>query len=150
MSSEPIAKAERPIKEGYFTWPSDEPRLIASRCKSCGSYRFPRANYCSNPECRHTDVEETTLSRTGKLFTYTIIHYPPPPPFRYREPFTPYAVGLVQFQEGVGVLGILTGCPLEQIRIGMDVTVVAETQYEDEMGNERLTWKFKPSSCPRR
>ncbi len=30
-----------PVAQGVFTWPSDEPRLIGSRCDACGTYDFP-------------------------------------------------------------------------------------------------------------
>lgn len=30
------AEAARPIGEGLFTWPSDNPALLCSRCQRCG------------------------------------------------------------------------------------------------------------------
>ena len=30
-----------PVAEGLFTWPADEPRLIAARCAGCGLIGFP-------------------------------------------------------------------------------------------------------------
>lgn len=143
MTTGATGRAARPITEGFFTWPSDEPRLIGSRCKTCGTYQFPSSSFCANPNCKNGVVEEAQLSRQGRLFTYTFIFYPPPPPFRYKDPFEPYAIGLVEFPEGVKVAGIMIGCKLEDLRIGMDVETVAAVQYNDEQGVDRLTWKFR-------
>ena len=44
-------KEKKPMVEGLFTWPSDEPRLIASRCKKCGTVAFPKFPICNNPDC---------------------------------------------------------------------------------------------------
>ncbi|GIU88612.1 MAG: hypothetical protein KatS3mg009_3127 [Acidimicrobiia bacterium] len=40
--SEPLM-ARVPVAEGIFTWPSDEPRLIGSRCRACAHRDVPRA-----------------------------------------------------------------------------------------------------------
>ncbi len=135
---------KRPIVEGLFTWPSDQPKLIASRCKSCNLYAFPKSSVCQNPTCSKEDVEEVTLGSKGKLWSYTYEFYEPPPPFRSKQPFAPYGIGLVELPEGIRVLGMLTDCSLEDLRLDMDVELVIETQYEDELGNEFLTWKFRP------
>ena len=30
-----------PIAEGLFTWPADQPRLLARRCLDCDNHMFP-------------------------------------------------------------------------------------------------------------
>jgi uncharacterized OB-fold protein len=143
MSTSQSVKKRKPIVEGYFTWPSDEPRLIGSRCKSCNHYFFPKSNICQYPKCKNKDVEEVTLSRKGKLWSYTFVFFQPPPPFRM-EPFVPYGVGMVELPEGIKVLAMLTGCKLDDLKVGLDVELVVETMYKDELQNEYVTWKFKP------
>ena len=44
-----------PVAEGIFTWPSDEPQLIGSRCTECGIVTFPRQDSC--PRCASTAME---------------------------------------------------------------------------------------------
>ncbi len=145
MTSEQTYKERKPIVEGLFTWPSDDPRLIASRCKSCNSHFFPRSDVCQNPSCMNlVDMEEVTLSTRGKIWTYTYAYFPPPPPFKSRQPFTPYGVGVIELAEGIKVLSMLTDCAQEDLKVGLDVELVVESQYEDEAGNEYLTWKFRP------
>ena len=41
-----------PIAEGLYTWPSDEPQLIASRCKACGEVAFPAQSGCATIDQR--------------------------------------------------------------------------------------------------
>jgi len=60
------------------------------------------------------------------------------------EPYSPYGIGLVELPEGIRVLGMLTGGDIEDIRIGMDVELVVEKLYENEQGDEVITYKFKP------
>ncbi|MFT6311000.1 MAG: putative OB-fold protein, partial [Porticoccus sp.] len=35
-----------PIQEGLFTWPSDNPALLGSRCQQCGIADFPVKTNC--------------------------------------------------------------------------------------------------------
>jgi len=137
-------KRQIPALDGFFTWPSQEPALIGATCRSCGQYFFPRFVIMHDPDCEDREqVEEVLLSRKGKLWSHTIIHYQPPPPFRAPEPFQPYCLGVVELPEGIRIMGQVTGCKMEQLRPGMDVELVVEMQYEDE-DNEYLTWKFRP------
>ena len=144
MSAESSAKQGIPSIEDLYTWPSDEPQLMGGRCKSCGTYYFPRFYVVHKPGCKERELEDVLLSRKGKLISYTVQHYPPPPPFKSTDPFVPYGIGLVELPEGINVLGILTGCAIEDFKTGVKVELVVETLYVDEEGNDRLSWKFKP------
>jgi len=58
--------ARLPVAEGLFTWPSDEPRLIGSRCAACGIVTFPAQDSC--PRCASTEMGEHLLARAdGEL-----------------------------------------------------------------------------------
>lgn len=138
-------KKQVPAVEGLFTWPADEPCLIGSKCKSCGTYFFPKFATFHKPGCEQGPVEEVLLSRRGKLVSYTVQYYPPPAPFVSPDPFVPFAVGLVALPEGIEVPGILTGIAIEDLRTNIEVELVVEKLYEDEEGNEAMTWKFRPA-----
>ena len=131
------------VIEGLFTLDLEEPRLIGSKCTSCGTHFFPEAISCSNPECKDKKVERAFLSRRGKLYSYTIQHYPPPPPFQAPEPFVPYGIGLVELPEKIRVLGILAQVDPEKLKIGMELEVILDKVYDEE-GKEVVTWKFRP------
>ena len=54
-----------PIAPGLFTWPSDEPRLIGSRCAACGVMTFPQHGPTA-PDCASDAMEETLFERRGR------------------------------------------------------------------------------------
>lgn len=136
------AKKQVPIIEGLFTWPSDKPQLIASRCKKCRTVSFPKAAFCGNPDCEklRENVEEIKLSNSGTLWSFTTQIYAPPAPFK-KEPFEPYGIAMVDTEEGLRVLGILTSN--DNLKLGMKVEMTTGKLYEDEE-NEYITWMWKP------
>ena len=145
MIDESSEKKQIVAVEGVFEWPAAEPRFIASRCKTCGTVSFPKSSVCRNPKCKNkTDVEEILLTRRGKLMTFTLVCYPPPPPYVSPQPFVPFAIGEVQFPEGIAIIGQMTGCEYEDLKIGMEVEMVAGKLFEDDDGNEVVGWKFRP------
>lgn len=135
-------KEKVPLIEGLFTWPSDSPKLIVSRCKKCGTVAFPAFPFCHNPKCEKVreNMEKVELSRRGVLYSYAYQHYQAPAPFRY-EPFRPYAVGMVDFPEGIRIWGMVTRA--EGLKIGMPVETTVGKLYEEE-GKEYITWMWKP------
>lgn len=135
-------KKKVPIVEGLLTWPSDDPRLIVSRCKKCGAVLFPKAPFCPNPDCEKSrdNIEVVELSKKGRLYSYSQVIYKPPAPFRM-EPFEPFAIGMVDLPEGLRVYGILTR--MENLELGMEVETTVGRLYEDEE-NEYITWMFRP------
>lgn len=137
-----MAKKQVPIIEGLFTWPSDKPQLVASKCKKCGAYFFPKVPYCGNPDCTKdkANMEVTPLSNRGKMYTYTIHTAQPAHPFRM-EPFKPYGVAMVDVPEGMRVLGMTT--TTEGLKIGQTVEMTVGKLYEDAE-NEYITWMWKP------
>ena len=144
-----MAKAtteQLPVVEGLFAWPTNEPHLIGSKCLCCGTYFFPKTFTCVKPDCKDkSSIEEVLLSRKGKLWSYCVQFYPPPPPFKVPEPFSPYAIGAIDLPEGLRILGMLTGIDPEKWRVGVEVEMVVEKMYLDEQGNEIVTWKFRPA-----
>ena len=133
-------KKQVPIREGLFTIPnspSEEPHLLGSKCSVCGEAFFPRRTRCAN--CGNERLEQVLLSRRGKLYNYTIVHNATP---GYTGP-VPYGVGRVELPEGCAISGLLIGCDLKTIKIGMPFELVLEKQYDDENGNEVIAYKFK-------
>ena len=75
--------------------------------------------------------------------SFTLVCYPPPPPFVASKPFVPFPIGEVQFPEGIAVIGQLVGSKYETLKIGMDVETIVDKLFEDEQGNEVVGWKFR-------
>jgi uncharacterized protein len=139
------AKKRIPAVEGWFTMGS-EPSLIGNHCKTCGDYFFPKSSYCRNPKCMGKDLEEVLLSRKGKLWSYTVNYYQPPPPYISPDPFVPYGLAVVQLaKEKMDVAGqVVSGYDFEKLKVGMDMELVLEKLTEDKQGNEVMVWKWKP------
>ena len=126
-----------------FTWPPDEPALIGSRCLACATWAFPRTFLCPNPECADRSVEDARLSRSGRLASWTVVHFPPPPPYVPPDPFQPFAIGEVEFPEGIQVIGPLVEYDFGRLAIGMSMETVVEPYYINVEGIEVVGWKFR-------
>ena len=141
------AKARVPAVEGWFTLDANNPQLLGTRCKACGTYFFPKeTSFCRNPHCAGTEFEEVPLSARGKLWSFTDNRYAPPKPYMAGDPFEPYAVAAVELErEKMVVLGqVAKGVGCDQLRAGQDMELVLDTLYEDA-SNEYLVWKWRPA-----
>lgn len=128
-----------PLREGLFVipcGPDEHLYLLGSRCKGCGQVAFPSRAVCSG--CFHEEMEIIPLSTRGKIYTFTIIGYPPP------GMIAPYAIGYVDLPEGVRVFSILTDWKEEDLKVGRPVELVLGKFRDDEEGNEIVTYKFRP------
>ncbi|MHB1126353.1 MAG: Zn-ribbon domain-containing OB-fold protein [Bacillota bacterium] len=126
-----------PVKEGLFTWPDAEPRLIISKCKKCSTVAFPQTEYC--PNCASEGMEITHLSRLGKLRNFSSVRNMPP---ECKGP-VPYGVGIAEFPEGIRIIGLLTTAEIDKLQPGMDVELIVEKLYEED-GHDVVTYKFRP------
>ena len=135
------AAEQIPVAEDLFRSSGDGAALVGTRCTGCGTHYFPKSLSCRNPQCDAKAVEEVLFGRTGRLYSYTVQSYQPPALFRM-SPWEPYAIGLVELPEGLRVMGMLTGCELDEIRIDMALQLVVEPLYRDDCGVEVLTYKF--------
>ena len=134
-----------PIAEGLFTWPSDNPALLGSRCNSCGVATFPAAQSCM--ACSGQDVSVEELPRRGTLWTWTVQRFMPKAPYHSNETpetFRPYGVGYLELPGGVRVEGRLTESDPEKIQIGMEMDVVFDTWRTEDNGDEIISFFFQP------
>jgi uncharacterized OB-fold protein len=139
-------KPQAPAVEGWYTMDSEQPHLLGSCCKDCGTYYFPKqSNYCKNPNCDSTEFEEVELSRTGKVWSYTNNCYQPPEPYVSADPFKPYAIAAVELaKEKMIVLGqVVEGVTVDDLKVGDEVEMVLETLFEDDE-SDKVVWKWKP------
>ena len=135
-----------PIADGVFTWPSDDPQLIGSRCGACGIVTFPAQDSC--PRCASTDIGEQLLARRGRLWAWTTQDFPPPAP-PYTGPtgadFVPFAVGYVELPGELEVEARLTAGPDELVP-GMEMELAVVPFRTDDDGTEVVTFAFRPVS----
>lgn len=140
------AKTRRPAVEGWFELDNDRPHLIGSRCTTCATPFFPRRSLaCPDPACDGTEFEDTPLSRTGTVWSFTDNRYQPPPPYVSPEPFEPYVIAAVELdEEKIVVLGqVVPGVTTADLRVGMPVELVVDTLFSDDDA-EHVVWKWRP------
>ncbi len=95
-------------------------------CDACGSQQF----------------EAVKLAETGKVVTYTIIRVPP---HQFVDQ-APYAVGIVELDDGVKIVGQIVDCDFDEIKIGQDVKL--EFRKLSDVGESGILcygYKFVPA-----
>ncbi len=133
-----------PAVEGLFTEKNGKAELIGSRCATCKTAYFPRAGVCHNPKCDHSEIEEFRFGGRGKLWSYSVQNFPPPPPHKFDQPYKIYALGVVDFADcGLRLMGQMQVENFDAIKIGGDVELVIDALYH-ENDKEYTSWKFKP------
>ena len=132
-----------PVAEGLFVDSADEPRLLGSRCANCNIPYFPKTAVCHNPDCTNSTIEDANFGPRGKIWSCARQDYEPPAPVQYDQPFQPYAMAVVDMDDGLRVLGrIATDDPLS-VAPDMDVELVVAPLAHDEDGNELVSWQFR-------
>jgi len=135
-----------PIADGLFTWPSNDPRLLGSRCGNCGIVTFPAQRSC--PACSGIDTTRVELAREGTLWTYTIQCFlPNRPPYDGPETaatFRPFAVGYVELADETRVETRIRTNDVNRLRIGMPMTLVVE-KYIERDGKDVVAYFFQPT-----
>ena len=142
-----MANATAPAIAGWFTLDNDEPSLLGSRCRECGTLAFPKATtFCGNPACSGQEFDEQKLSRRGRIWSYTDARYQPPPPFLPRtDPFEPFAIVAVELDaEKLVVLGqVVPGVSVDDLEVGQEVELTLGTLYSED-GTDYLVWQWQP------
>lgn len=103
------------------------------RCSQCQRFRFPPSPSC--PHCGTMGGDWTPISGRGAVYSWIVIHHPVDPRLAAEVPF---AVGLVDLEEGARVSGRLLGVDRDQIMVGMPV----KARYED-VNNEFTLMNFE-------
>ena len=136
-----------PAVEGWFTG-GDEPDLLGTRCRECGTVFFPREEaFCRNPGCESEAFDPLPLSRRGRVWSYTDARYQPPPPYIPRtDPYEPFALAAVELDhEGMVILGqVADGFGCDDLAIGAPMELVVEPLYVAD-GTTYTAWKWRPA-----
>ena len=100
--------------------------LIGTKCKVCGTPQYPKQRVCVNSDCgaidqmedyRFSDKKGTLASFTGDNLAFSL------------DP--PTAYGLVDFEGGGRMLADITDCDLDEIKVGIPVTMSYRRKYSD-------------------
>ena len=107
-------------------------KVMATRCKKCGTSYFPPRVDC--PSCLSSDVEWFEVRGKGKLRSYTKVNYGP----SGFEADAPYTLALGEF-DGVQILGRLSRDIEEKdIKVGMSLVVKPV-----KLPNNRIAYEFR-------
>ena len=112
-------------------------RLVVQRCRACGERRFPPREICSH--CLSREVEWVAAEGRGKILSYNVMHQVYHPGFAAE---IPYAVVLVELDDGGRMISNLVDCPVERVTIGLPVEAVFE-----RLTDEVVLPKFRPVSA---
>ncbi len=128
--------------EGLFADTPAGPRLLGSRCASCSTPYFPRTTGCHHPDCDHAQIQDAEFGPRGTLWTVTIQSYAPPAPVICPEPYVPYAVGVIDLDDGLRVVGRIRTDDPASVEVGAKVELVLDSLGKDENGADVISWQF--------
>jgi len=118
-----------PVLEGYsadFYGYCKQGELRFQRCGGCQAWRHVPREMCA--ECGSWDWEWALSSGQGEVFTFTVVGRALHPAF---QDAAPYAVTVVEMDEGVRVLSRVADAKPEELEIGMRVRVGFEAITQD-------------------
>jgi uncharacterized OB-fold protein len=114
-------------------------RYEANKCSQCGKINFPPRLIC--PECQGREFETTKLAERGKVLTYTIIRVAP----QQFVDQVPFAVGIIELEDGVRLMGQIVDCDIDLMKIGQKVKLEFRKIYDvGESGVICYGYKFVP------
>ncbi len=126
----PSVPPPRPVLEGTTAEFYDfcrQGELRFQRCSTCGAWRHPPRVLCA--VCGSPRWSWERSSGRGQVFTWTVVHQALHPAFAEA---VPYAVIVVETEEGVRLASGLRGTPPDALRLGLPVAVDFEP-VDDEL-----------------
>jgi len=114
-------------------------RLMGGKCRKCGKIHLPPRPLCD--KCFSKEFEWAQIQPKGKLVTYTIIHVAPP---QFQQ-MALYAVGIIQLENNLKIPGMIKEVSLEQIKIGMELTIAFENSTTAQQWPRWPRYYFKPA-----
>lgn len=101
-------------------------QLVIQRCAHCQRHQFYPRGFCMH--CMGETLDWVQASGLGRIYTFTVNR-------RGANAFmagrTPYAVAIVELEEGVRLMANIVDSRLEDIAIGKPVKVVFEAASDD-------------------
>ena len=124
-------KPERPMPvstsdtEAYWK-ATGQGKLLIQRCDSCGVAQFYPREFCVS--CLSDDITWVEASGKGRVYTFTLCHIPGNPS---RADKLPYAIAMIDLEEGVRMLTEIVDSSYVLLRVGSPVELVFEKISEE-------------------
>lgn len=113
-------------------------QLVMQRCRDCRAWIWTPRPLCN--ECGSERLDWTPMSGKGTVYSFTVIRQVVGRgASKAFEPDIPYVVAWVDLEEGPRMITNIVGCPVEDVKLDMKLSVVFEKASE----TLRLP-KFKP------
>lgn len=109
-------------------------KLLLQHCLACGHVQYYQQGMCR--QCASENLEHRPASGRGKVHSYSVVYRAPGPAFKGD---TPYAVLLVELEEGPRMISSLVKGDLSQLSFDMPVELVCE-----KISEEITLPRFKP------
>jgi uncharacterized OB-fold protein len=103
-------------------------KLMMQKCRDCGSWIFCPRPICV--ECNSDKLEWVQVSGRGKVFSFTVIREVVGNALRGFGPEIPYVTAWIDLDDGPRFCSNIIGCPINNVKIGMEVQVVFEDTGE--------------------
>ena len=102
-------------------------QLVMQRCQDCHAYIWTPRPACF--ECGSERLEWTQLSAKGEIYSFTVIRQVVGRAASQAfEKDIPYVIAWIDLEEGPRMISNVIGCPVEDVKIGMKVSVEFEQQ----------------------
>jgi uncharacterized OB-fold protein len=104
-----------------------EEQLLLQHCGDCGHIQYYQQAMCR--ACGGEHLVHRPASGRGKVHSFSVVHRAPGPAFK---PDVPYAVLLVELEEGPRMISTYTGGDPGEVTFDMNVVLVCE-RVSDEL-----------------
>jgi uncharacterized OB-fold protein len=100
--------------------------LLLQHCADCGHVQYYQQAICR--ACGSENIQHRPASGRGKVHSFSVVHRAPGPAFKGD---VPYAVILVELEEGPRMISTFTGGSPESVTFDMDVVLSLERVNEE-------------------
>ena len=122
--------AERAFTIASFYEFLNDKQLMAAKCVDCGTVLLPPKPMCT--KCFSLNLKWIKHQKTGTLLSYSVIHVAP----KQFESMVPYIVGIVKFENGRCLPGIICNVSAEKIKVGINV----KFDFDTSVSSTWPTW----------
>ena len=110
----------------FYRIAAETETLNVQRCTDCSVYRHPPRFRCA--QCGSDAWSWSPATMRGVVWSWTITHRAIDPAFTEQ---LPYAVVVVELEEGVRVVGNLRGIETSELQIGLEVNVSLDIRSDN-------------------
>lgn len=135
----PVRKVEVNAETQEFWDATTRQTLLLRRCDACAAVIwYPRA-FC--PMCQSMETSWFASSGRGSVYSFSITRKGS----GAWAAAAPYVIAYVELEEGPRVLTNIVGCAVDEVHVGMAVTVAFDPVI-DETGTETMAmYRFGPA-----